>query len=248
MTTASATCDATRRCRKRCPPRVSVPERESSRRREARSPRAARRDGRTPKSSTANTVTPDVRATGVPARRITSVRGSCAGANATRRRSKPPAHTRPRPPPAVASNTLSARIRRVTWLELAPSARRITISGARSEARSSSRLPTFTQTMRSSKVTAAVSATRIGFARSEEHTSELQSLAYLVCRLLAEKKNTSELQSLAYIVYRLLIATNLAVVDYLNTEKVPDLFVASGCHCWNDASNHPYTVGWQTDY
>src|SRR5205823_7381126 len=28
-----------------------------------------------------------------------------------------------------------------------------------------------------------------GGARSEEHTSELQSLAYLVCRLLLEKKN-----------------------------------------------------------
>src|SRR2546425_8342318 len=27
------------------------------------------------------------------------------------------------------------------------------------------------------------------FCRSEEHTSELQSLAYLVCRLLLEKKN-----------------------------------------------------------
>src|SRR5687767_15431770 len=29
------------------------------------------------------------------------------------------------------------------------------------------------------------------FSRSEEHTSELQSLAYLVCRLLLEKKNSS---------------------------------------------------------
>src|SRR2546425_2864734 len=28
-----------------------------------------------------------------------------------------------------------------------------------------------------------------GSTRSEEHTSELQSLAYLVCRLLLEKKN-----------------------------------------------------------
>src|SRR2546423_7372545 len=28
--------------------------------------------------------------------------------------------------------------------------------------------------------------------RSEEHTSELQSLAYLVCRLLLEKKKNSE--------------------------------------------------------
>src|SRR2546423_7914241 len=30
---------------------------------------------------------------------------------------------------------------------------------------------------------------RLDLLRSEEHTSELQSLAYLVCRLLLEKKN-----------------------------------------------------------
>src|SRR2546425_7234180 len=30
-----------------------------------------------------------------------------------------------------------------------------------------------------------------GLTRSEEHTSELQSLAYLVCRLLLEKKKTT---------------------------------------------------------
>src|SRR2546425_6033716 len=34
---------------------------------------------------------------------------------------------------------------------------------------------------------AAAHGARLG-ARSEEHTSELQSLAYLVCRLLLEKK------------------------------------------------------------
>src|SRR2546425_9538260 len=33
---------------------------------------------------------------------------------------------------------------------------------------------------------------RLGYQkRSEEHTSELQSLAYLVCRLLLEKKNNA---------------------------------------------------------
>src|SRR5205823_6611576 len=37
-------------------------------------------------------------------------------------------------------------------------------------------------------VVAALKATR-AIERSEEHTSELQSLAYLVCRLLLEKKN-----------------------------------------------------------
>src|SRR5205823_11253476 len=34
--------------------------------------------------------------------------------------------------------------------------------------------------------------------RSEEHTSELQSLAYLVCRLLLEKKNIACLHNVTY--------------------------------------------------
>src|SRR2546425_6626267 len=38
----------------------------------------------------------------------------------------------------------------------------------------------------------------IAFLRSEEHTSELQSLAYLVCRLLLEKKKTWTLSSLLH--------------------------------------------------
>src|SRR5437762_4747303 len=36
---------------------------------------------------------------------------------------------------------------------------------------------------------AAKIASAMGFPRSEEHTSELQSPMYLVCRLLLEKKN-----------------------------------------------------------
>src|SRR2546425_8295547 len=36
-------------------------------------------------------------------------------------------------------------------------------------------------------------------ARSEEHTSELQSLAYLVCRLLLEKKKKKKKQEREYI-------------------------------------------------
>src|SRR2546425_6345010 len=38
----------------------------------------------------------------------------------------------------------------------------------------------------------ATSATASARRRSEEHTSELQSLAYLVCRLLLEKKKKQE--------------------------------------------------------
>jgi branched-chain amino acid transport system substrate-binding protein len=42
--------------------------------------------------------------------------------------------------------------------------------------------------------------------------------------------------------------THLAVVSFLNAQKVPDVFVASGCECWNDPSKYPETFGWQLDY
>ena len=42
--------------------------------------------------------------------------------------------------------------------------------------------------------------------------------------------------------------THEKVVDFLNQSKVPDLFVASGCLCWDNVSSHPYTFGWQVDY
>src|SRR6266702_452041 len=42
--------------------------------------------------------------------------------------------------------------------------------------------------------------------------------------------------------------THLAVAPYLNSQKVPDVFVASGCECWNSTSTWPQTFGWQIDY
>ncbi len=42
--------------------------------------------------------------------------------------------------------------------------------------------------------------------------------------------------------------THLAAVSFLNSEKVPDVFVASGCECWNAPSTYPETFGWQLDY
>ena len=42
--------------------------------------------------------------------------------------------------------------------------------------------------------------------------------------------------------------THLSVVTYLNSEHVPDLFVASGCNCWNNTAQYPDTFGWQPNY
>src|SRR3712207_7296170 len=41
-----------------------------------------------------------------------------------------------------------------------------------------------------------VAVARVAGLRSEEHTSELQSRQYLVCRLLLEKKKTTTISSL----------------------------------------------------
>jgi branched-chain amino acid transport system substrate-binding protein len=42
--------------------------------------------------------------------------------------------------------------------------------------------------------------------------------------------------------------THLAVESFLNAQKVPDVFVASGCDCWNEPTTDPETFGWQLDY
>jgi ABC-type branched-subunit amino acid transport system substrate-binding protein len=42
--------------------------------------------------------------------------------------------------------------------------------------------------------------------------------------------------------------THTKVVGYLNASKVPDLFVASGCPCWDNGTAQPYTFGWQPNY
>src|SRR2546423_11300125 len=48
--------------------------------------------------------------------------------------------------------------------------------------------------------------------RSEEHTSELQSLAYLVCRLLLEKKKKKCIPSLLYLIT---VITRLRTVTHV---------------------------------
>ena len=42
--------------------------------------------------------------------------------------------------------------------------------------------------------------------------------------------------------------SNAAVQKYLNTKKVPQLFVATGATKWNDPKDFPWTMGWQPSY
>ncbi len=42
--------------------------------------------------------------------------------------------------------------------------------------------------------------------------------------------------------------SNTAVQRYLNTKKVPHIFIATGATKWDDPKNFPWTMGWQPNY
>ncbi len=42
--------------------------------------------------------------------------------------------------------------------------------------------------------------------------------------------------------------SNSAIQKYMNSKKVPQLFVATGATKWNDPQNFPWTMGWQPNY
>jgi branched-chain amino acid transport system substrate-binding protein len=42
--------------------------------------------------------------------------------------------------------------------------------------------------------------------------------------------------------------SNSAIQKYMNTKKVPQLFVATGATKWNDPKDFPWTMGWQPNY
>ena len=42
--------------------------------------------------------------------------------------------------------------------------------------------------------------------------------------------------------------TQLAVQQFLNDNKVPQLFIASGCACWSQPDKYPWSFGWQPNY
>src|SRR5437899_7369302 len=69
--------------------------------------------------------------------------------------------------------------------------RRLTVRVARRERHASASGDAIRESARSSPIQRDSHGVAIGVEdRSEEHTSELQSLRHLVCRLLLEKKNT----------------------------------------------------------
>jgi branched-chain amino acid transport system substrate-binding protein len=57
-----------------------------------------------------------------------------------------------------------------------------------------------------------------------------------------------EQDQVAFVFQTLGTPTNSAVHKYMNQQKVPHLFVATGATKWNDPKNFPWTIGWQPNY
>src|SRR2546425_8941573 len=67
--------------------------------------------------------------------------------------------------------------------------------------------------------------------RSEEHTSELQSLAYLVCRLLLEKKKKPDKKSQRWYPYQAIQRSTMLYHLYLREMKAPVCATGPEAYC-----------------
>jgi len=57
-----------------------------------------------------------------------------------------------------------------------------------------------------------------------------------------------EQDQVAFVFQTLGTPTNSAIHKYMNQQKVPHLFVATGATKWGDPKNFPWTIGWQPTY
>jgi branched-chain amino acid transport system substrate-binding protein len=57
-----------------------------------------------------------------------------------------------------------------------------------------------------------------------------------------------EQDQVAFVFQTLGTPSNTAIWKYMNDEKVPQLFVATGATKWGDPKGHPWTMGWQPNY
>jgi branched-chain amino acid transport system substrate-binding protein len=72
---------------------------------------------------------------------------------------------------------------------------------------------------------------------------------YEPARALQNAKRLVEQDKVFALFNTLGTANNLAIWDYANQQKVPQVFVATGASEWGaDLAKHPFTIGWQPDY
>lgn len=72
--------------------------------------------------------------------------------------------------------------------------------------------------------------------------------AYSPPKTVEQARKLVEQEEVLLILEPLGTAPNSAIRQYMNSRKVPQLFVSSGASKWNDPKNYPWTMGWQPNY
>src|SRR3954454_12288371 len=72
--------------------------------------------------------------------------------------------------------------------------------------------------------------------------------AYSPPKTVEQARKLVESDEVLFIFNSLGTPPNSAIQKYMNTKKVPQLFVATGATKWNDPKDFPWTMGWQPNY
>ena len=72
--------------------------------------------------------------------------------------------------------------------------------------------------------------------------------AYSPPKTVEQARKLVESDEVLFIFNSLGTPPNSAIQKYMNTKKVPQLFVATGATKWNDPKEFPWTMGWQPNY
>jgi len=72
--------------------------------------------------------------------------------------------------------------------------------------------------------------------------------AYSPPKAVEQARKLVESDEVLFVFNSLGTPSNSAIQKYMNSKKVPQLFVATGATKWNDPKNFPWTMGWQPNY
>jgi ABC-type branched-subunit amino acid transport system substrate-binding protein len=72
--------------------------------------------------------------------------------------------------------------------------------------------------------------------------------AYSPPKTVEQARKLVESDEVLFIFNSLGTPSNSAIHKYMNSKKVPQLFVATGATKWNDPKEYPWTMGWQPNY
>src|SRR4051794_32496681 len=72
--------------------------------------------------------------------------------------------------------------------------------------------------------------------------------AYSPPKTVEQARKLVESDEVLFIFNPLGTPPNSAIQKYMNSKKVPQLFVATGATKWNDPKDFPWTMGWQPNY